>query len=110
MQKIQKILKLSSPAGNSNISATETVEIPIGGSSGDEEEKKEETKESTSDVEESKTAATTSEASDNNLSAQVSISNWSSWDVGYVQADASMNASENEALISDTESIGDSEE
>ena len=53
----------------SNISATETVEIPIGSSSGDEEEKKEETKESTSDIEESKTAATTSEASDNNLSA-----------------------------------------
>lgn len=58
----------ASPA-TSNISATETVEIPIGGSSGDEEEKKEETKESTSDIEESKTAATTSEASDNNLSA-----------------------------------------
>ena len=58
----------AAPAG-SNISATETVEIPIGGSSGDEEEKKEETKDSTSDIEESKTAATTSEASDNNLSA-----------------------------------------
>lgn len=61
--------KATTAPANSNISATETVEIPIGGSSADEEEKKEETKESTSDIEESKTAATTSENSDNNLSA-----------------------------------------
>ena len=57
-------------AATSNLSATETVDIPIGAPQDDEEEKKEETKESTSDIEETKTAATTaSEASDNNLSA-----------------------------------------
>ena len=59
-------------AATSNLSATETVDIPIGAShDDDEEEKKEETKESTSDIEETKTAATSASdnASDNNLSA-----------------------------------------